>query len=78
MHKKNFGNYICVTFFGIRFFSICSYIYIYICIHKYTHIHMHIYIYIYIYILYTHGWVCLVYGISTFVGYLMPNPFLCK
>ena len=26
------------------------------------------------------GWLvgCLVYGISTFVGYLTPNPFLCK
>ena len=22
--------------------------------------------------------VCWVYGISTFVGYLMPNPFVCK
>ena len=24
------------------------------------------------------GWLVEFYGISTFVGYLMPNPFLCK
>ena len=24
------------------------------------------------------GWLFGFYGISTFVGYLMPNPFLCK
>ena len=24
------------------------------------------------------GWLVGFYGISTFVGYLMPNPFLCK
>ena len=24
------------------------------------------------------GWFVGFYGISTFVGYLMPNPFLCK
>ena len=24
------------------------------------------------------GWSVRFYGISTFVGYLMPNPFLCK
>ena len=26
----------------------------------------------------TIGWFVGVYGILTFVGYLMPNPFLCK
>ena len=24
------------------------------------------------------GWLVVFYGISTFVGYLTPNPFLCK
>ena len=24
------------------------------------------------------GWFVMFYGISTFVGYLTPNPFLCK
>ena len=27
---------------------------------------------------YMNGWLVGFYGISTFVGYLMPNPFLCK
>ena len=36
------------------------------------HMHPHIYIYIYIYIKF--GWLGLFYDISTFVGYLMPNP----
>ena len=38
------------------------------------------YIYIYIYIYTGNGlvWFGWFYGISTFVGYLTPNPFLCK
>ena len=46
---------------------------------------MYIYIYIYIGIvcIYIYIYICLVwfggfYGISTLVGYLTPNPFLCK
>ena len=35
---------------------------------QHTHTHTHIYI----------GWLVAFYGISTFVGYLMPNLFLYK
>ena len=31
-----------------------------------------------VYIIYTIVWFVWFYGISTFVGYLTPNPFLCK
>ena len=43
---------------------------IYICVrNKYTHIYIYIYIY-------SHKLLDWVYGISTFVSYLRPNPFL--
>ena len=31
-----------------------------------------------LYIIIIQGWLVGFYGISTFVGYLTPNPFLCK
>ena len=30
------------------------------------------------YLIWLFGWLVGFYGISTFVGYLTPNPFLCK
>ena len=43
-----------------------------------THTHTHTHTYIYIYIGWLVGWLVEVYGISTDVGYLTPNPFLNK
>ena len=46
-------------------------IYIYICVC----VCVCVCVYMYVYMV---GWLFGFYGISTFVGYLMPNPFLCK
>ena len=54
-----------------------TYIYIYIYINIYTHTHTHTLIHKYIYI-YIVGWLFGFYGISTFRGYLTPNPLLYR
>ena len=69
------------------------YVCVCVCVHKYTknilkpiysHIHTHIqvhthtYVYIIWTLIYVDGWFDGFYGISIFVGYLTPNPFLCK
>ena len=43
-----------------------------------TYAYKWFYIYIYIYMQRERGWLFVFYGISTFVGYLMPNLFLYK
>ena len=52
------------------YICLCIYVFIYICI--YVCIYIDIYIFIYV------GWLFGFYVISTFVGYLLPNPFLYK
>ena len=52
------------------------YVYMYIYIYVYICICVYICLYIYIYVMV--GWLVESYGISTFVGYLMPNPFFLQ
>ena len=51
----------------------CLSLYLSLSLSLYLSPSLSIYIYVYIYV-----WLVGFYGISTFVGYLTPNPFLCK
>ena len=81
--------YACMSVCSIyRYVGICAhvtiyiYIYIYICVCVYMFVCIFVSflsnVYVCTYKQFNHGWLVGFYGISTFVGYLMPNPFLYK